>query len=569
MRFETYRVALALLAWGGLGESARAEPPLLLVHPGGWHAGVTNFAAFKQRLGYDVRLTNLWDATAGQTSSPAALRSTLLSFYTSLAATQQPGYVLFVGNFQALPAPLFRVAAGDAPYFSDIYYSIPDVEFDANGNGTNAEYGTSGDITSAQYDAFFAALSNKLVVGRLPVAATAGVETVRRLLDASVAFERETGARKSQALLTAGRIDTNLTLADSWEYVVRDLAGQLGSNCPDRTFVTVAHVASNYADRTGIDYAVEGDSLSAGYTEGQNIVRGLWQSNDACAFLCNVSHGGSTYDFALRRNGAGFPTNVHAAIVLSMSCASYDLGAAALTAGVAAVYLGSTAVVTPDVATLLSGQKMVSAEVQQSATRKIFGATQTVGRVFREEFDWYVDTLPGRGWLTYLTDKTGLLRNVVGFQILGDPTLRLEHPDADADGLLDPEEESIGTLPGNPDTDGDGLPDGYEFYAPTLDPLVDNGPDVDDDGSINGDEWIAGTDPLSDSDYPCLVWTGDLALSWAGVTGRLYTVQQATNTPPFDWQACSSVSTGAGIRLEFRPESGPAASFFRLSITRP
>ena len=59
---------------------------------------MTNFAAFKQRLGYDVRLTNLWDATAGQTSSPAALRSTLLSFYTSLAATQQPGNPITPGQ---------------------------------------------------------------------------------------------------------------------------------------------------------------------------------------------------------------------------------------------------------------------------------------------------------------------------------------------------------------------------------------------------------------------------------------------------------------------------------------
>jgi len=555
------------LAWLAAGP-ALAEPPLLVVYPGGWHAAVTNFAAFKQRLGYDVRLTNHWDATAGQTNSPATLRAALLSFYSSLSATQQPGCVLLVGSFQALPAPVFRVAASDAPYYSDIYFSIPDVNFDANGNGTNGEYGAAGDLTSAQFDGFFTALSNKLVVGRIPVAATAGIETVRRLLDASVAFERETGARKSRALLTAGRIDTS-TPADSWEYVVRELAGRLGSNYPARTFVTVAHVASNYTNRAGIDYAVEGDDVSTGYTEGQNIVRGLWQSNDACAFLCNVSHGSSIYDFALRRNGAGLPASVHAAIVLSMSCASYDLGTAAFTAGVAAAYLGSTAVVTPDVATLASAPRMVSADVQQRAAIDILGLTQTVGRVFREEFDYYVDQIPAAGWLTYLMDPAGVLRNVIGFQIIGDPTLRREYPDGDADGLLDPEEATLGTLPGDADTDGDGLPDGYEFLTPTLDPLADNGPDVDGDGSLNGDEWIAGTDPLSDSDYPCLAWTGDLALSWNSVTGRLYTVQQATNAPPFEWQDCSAAATGTGARVEFEPDTAPARVLYRMSISRP
>ncbi|MBU1910213.1 MAG: hypothetical protein KJ726_09200 [Verrucomicrobia bacterium] len=563
-------VAAAVLCFAA--GAAHGESPLLVVYPEGWHEAVTNFSAFKQRLGYDVRQTNLWDATGGQTNDPAALRSTLLAYYSSLAVTQQPGYVLLVGDFQVVPAPLFQVDAGDTPYYSDIYYSIPDREFDGNGNGTNAEYGAAGDVTPAQFDAFFTTLSNLLVVGRIPVPGTAGVETVRQLLDALMTFERETGGRKGQALLTAGRIDTNATPADSWQYVVRDLAGQLGSNYPARVFVTVSHVASNYADRTGIDYAVEGDSLSAGYTAGQNLVRGLWESNDACAFLCNVSHGGSFYDFALRRNGLGFPTNVHAAIVLSLSCASYTLGAAALTAGVAAAYLGSTAVVTPDVLTLLSASQMVSAEVQQRATLKIYGMTQTVGRVFREEFDYYVDRIPVTGWLTYQLYKPEILRNVVGFQIIGDPTLRLEHPDGDGDGLLDPEEAAVGTLPGDADTDGDGLPDGYEFYTETLDPLTDNGPDVDGDGALNGDEWIAGTDPLAGASFPWIGWNGaaeGMVLYWDSVTGRLYTVQQATNATPFDWQDGSSVSTGTGAHIEFQPDTAPEAAFFRLTISRP
>jgi len=91
------------------------------------------------------------------------------------------------------------------------------------------------------------------------------------------------------------------------------------------------------------------------------------KSNKACSFLCTVSHGGSFYDFSIRRNGAGFPTNVNSALVISMSCASYKLARAALTNGLASTYLASVAVVTPDVSTLLFGGDMVSAQIQHNA----------------------------------------------------------------------------------------------------------------------------------------------------------------------------------------------------------
>lgn len=64
----------------------------------------------------------------------------------------------------------------------------------------------------------------------------------------------------------------------------------------------------------------------------------------------------------------------------------------------------------------------------------------------------------------------------------------IEH-DTDGDGLLDHEEEALGTDPASADTDGDGLPDPDELER-GLDPLAS---DTDGDGWSDGDEVAEGT----------------------------------------------------------------------------
>ena len=76
--------------------------------------------------------------------------------------------------------------------------------------------------------------------------------------------------------------------------------------------------------------------------------------------------------------------------------------------------------------------------------------------------------------------------------------------DPDGDGLTDSEELSLGTDPRKRDTDGDKLPDGWEAEN-GFDPLVDNSTDSDpdndadadpdDDGLLNFDEYLNGSDP--------------------------------------------------------------------------
>lgn len=77
-----------------------------------------------------------------------------------------------------------------------------------------------------------------------------------------------------------------------------------------------------------------------------------------------------------------------------------------------------------------------------------------------------------------------------------------ELQDSDGDGLSDEAEIALGTDPYNPDTDGDSMPDGWEV-SNDLDPLVkDAFSDSDGDGFSNYREYLAGTNPQSDTDTP-------------------------------------------------------------------
>lgn len=573
-RHMVFLAAAGCLAIAAATANGRTNDPLLVIYPQKWESATTNYIAFKSRLGFQVYTGTVENITGGATNDFTIVRAYLANFQTSTVPAGKTGCVLLLGNYHAVPAPVFNVITSDSPYSSDIYYADLHTDFNADGDAVFAEYDAGGgqDFDAAGFNAAFPGISNDLAVGRIPVESAWTAASVEAVLDHMMAFEREVSARKRQAILSAGRIATNFP-ADSWDYVIKDLAKAVTNGYPGRQVVTVAHVATDYVDRTGIDHVVEGSDISADYTVGQNIIRGLWQSNDACAFLCNCSHGGSTYDFALRRNGAGFPTNVHSAIVISMSCASYNLGAAAVTNGLSATYLGSCAVVTPDVLTIPFGD-MVSATVQRQAALSIFGQGNTVGETFREQFDYYVEHIQTAGLgLTYASYKPEILRNVVGFQVIGDPTLVHAYDDQDADELLDPEEEYLGTTVTNADTDADGLPDGLEFRTPGYDPLVDNGPDVDSDLVSNADEIVAGTDPFASNSYPRVralaADTNDHPrIEWDSVTGRTYQVWTSPSLNPPAWTNHSPEWPGTGDGMMIEMTNDAAAMFYRLVIWR-
>ncbi|MBC8453845.1 hypothetical protein H8D64_02200, partial [PVC group bacterium] len=326
---------------------ANTNAPLLIIHPQTWETALSDFAEFKTHLGFDVTNVSLEDIVGTNTLTNAAIRSYLLDARTNRYSATTNLYVLFVGDYETIPAPQFRVLATDSPaYHSDIYYRDLYTEFNRDGDAVFGEYSTNGvgeDFDESTYTNTFSGFSNSVVVGRLPFPPDSTIAEITKVFDSGIDFEREISDRKLGSLMTAGRIVSEIELpswpwtmdipADSWDYVLKDIVSEVTNSYPDKEITTVVHVASNYTDRAGIDYAVEGDDITGDYDEGQNIVRGLWETNDSYSFLCNVSHGGSWYDFSLRRNGAGLPQDVKPAIYLSMSCACYDLGWAAITGG--------------------------------------------------------------------------------------------------------------------------------------------------------------------------------------------------------------------------------------------
>ena len=74
--------------------------------------------------------------------------------------------------------------------------------------------------------------------------------------------------------------------------------------------------------------------------------------------------------------------------------------------------------------------------------------------------------------------------------------------DADGDNATNLEEYGQGTNPTSSDSDGDGIDDGFEI-ANGLNPLIkDSSGDRDDDGFSNLEEFIAGSNPLDETDKP-------------------------------------------------------------------
>lgn len=573
---------MCVCAWLAVlvGAGANTNDSLLIVHPQAWEDAVTNLGAFKARLGFSVTNRSIESIVGVSLPTNTALRESLYHYRTNTAADAEEAYVLFVGDFDTIPAPPFLVLPGDgAPYNSDLYYSDLHTDFDPDGDGLLGEYDSGGgeDFDAAGMDAVFSGISNDVIVGRVPAWPGASVEEVRAFLDASIAFEREVSARKDNGMMTAGRIivtNNILFYSDSWDYVLKGVVNTVSNDYPAKTTTTVVHMDSNYTDRAGIDYAVEGTNIAADYTVGQDIVRGLWETNDNCSFLCNVSHGGSNSDFSLRRNGKGLPQGVQSAIVISMSCASYPLGRTAFTNGLAVAYLGSVALVTPDAENVLAGG-MVSGEVQQMGAIRIFCQTNSVGETFKEGFQYYVNNIQSRGLgLFYNAKRPAVLRNVIGFQIIGDPTLVHAYPDSDMDGLLDPEEVTIGTVATTNDTDGDGLPDGLEFFSDGVDPLVDDGSDVDGDGAPNSDELIAGTDPLEGTNFLSFLsisrQSGQVVLEWNSVTGRVYSLIGKSNLLDFAWEdrAGHTNIPGTGSNLVRTNDTATSTEIFGLDVER-
>ncbi|MCZ7592764.1 MAG: hypothetical protein M5U15_11745 [Kiritimatiellae bacterium] len=108
-----------------------------------------------------------------------------------------------------------------------------------------------------------------------------------------------------------------------------------------------------------------------------------------------------------------------------------------------------------------------------------------------------------------------------------------------------------------------------------IEPGTDPNTDSDSDGASNYDEYIAGTDPTSEESvlhaisFVSLEDDGSLELTWPTATGRIYTIERATNVyGPYTEYMQNVTATPPINVLNFAPDSGPMY-IYRIHVEWP
>lgn len=125
---------------------------------------------------------------------------------------------------------------------------------------------------------------------------------------------------------------------------------------------------------------------------------------------------------------------------------------------------------------------------------------------------------------------------------------------------------------GSGDADLDGMDDAWETLHFGGTAAVNGGTfeDYDHDGSINYDEYRAGTDPTSSTSKLEFTGTatnapGTVVLSWAGVNGKTYTVQGATTITSM-WTTLQSGIAGVSPTTVYTGTVSATRNFMRVKV---
>jgi len=129
--------------------------------------------------------------------------------------------------------------------------------------------------------------------------------------------------------------------------------------------------------------------------------------------------------------------------------------------------------------------------------------------------------------------------------------------DTDSDGLLDGEEERLGTRVDLADTDGDGLSDTDEVRLHETNPLLK---DSDSDGANDDQEIAAGTDPHSATDIFTITsvdgtQTEVMSVTWNAKAGKTYQVESAYALGG-PWSSAPAVEQEFGASLQAATTNG-------------
>ena len=141
-----------------------------------------------------------------------------------------------------------------------------------------------------------------------------------------------------------------------------------------------------------------------------------------------------------------------------------------------------------------------------------------------------------------------------GFELIVDA-------DADADGLTNAEEATLGTDPLRADTDGDGLSDGDEVHVYHTNPLA---ADTDGDGVSDAAEIAAGTDPLNSGSRLRITnmshsLAAGITISWTAKLGKAYQIQRSQDLSFATYEVIASNLNGVEPEASFSDMSAPVS----------
>lgn len=170
----------------------------------------------------------------------------------------------------------------------------------------------------------------------------------------------------------------------------------------------------------------------------------------------------------------------------------------------------------------------------------------------------------GTASVRYEYDANGDLTNLL---VLGQG----DTTNADSDDLLDVDEYAYFARldhTGAGDPDGDGLVTSNEL-AFGSDPGVAH---TDNDGVSDYEEWVAGTIPTDADSYFHVTHDSPVAVYFDSSTGRVYTLQGATNLVEGMWTNVPGAGPRAGVGAADSMQDTnepPAGSFYRVEVQLP
>jgi hypothetical protein len=281
---------------------------LIVVPDAATEQAMRRFVTWKESIGHSVEVEQLPTILSSFSGVDDAER--VREFLIDRHRAWGVHYVLLVGTMGTIPTRLLYMDDRTDAYASDFYFAnLATVDWDLDNDGRWGEF--ADDRYSRGYD---------VVVGRLPLDTVADV---RRYCDNAVAFERDTGAWKRNALFAAGFMDFRPTDgAELCERLIDDVLIPAGW-----TARTLYEQGGTYPSQHGSDAALSqpnyaNECVTRPYGLVTLVAHGDWDR--MYARQCTDPGRNCDGNFVDNRFGdfAGIPASCPSAIVNMIGCST-------------------------------------------------------------------------------------------------------------------------------------------------------------------------------------------------------------------------------------------------------